>query len=59
MFWREKYVDAIRDKNTLLDINGLYLAGSEKTLRKAMIKEARLEIEDAKRRIAKYERIAL
>lgn len=58
IFWREAYVDACRDKNSMMDIKGLYLAGDHKTLREAKKAEAIENMADAKVRISKYERIA-
>lgn len=58
-FWRGAYVDACRDQNKIMDIPGLYLAGDYRTLREAKKAEAIAEINDAKRRIAKAQRIAL
>ena len=57
-FWREKYVEACRDKNSLMDVEGLYLAGDHRTIREAKKAEAIAEINDAKRRMAKAQRIA-
>lgn len=58
-FWRGAYVNACRDNNRIMDIQGLYLAGDYRTLREAKKAEAIAEINEAKRRIAKAQRIAL
>ncbi len=58
-FWRGAYVDACRDNNRIMDVQGLYLAGNYRTLREAKKAEAIAEINEAKRRIAKAQRIAL
>ena len=58
-FWRDAYVSACRDKNSIMDVKGLYLAGDYETLREAKKAEAITEINDAKRRMAKAQRIAL
>lgn len=57
-FWREQYVNACRDKNSIMDIKGLYLAGDHTTLREAKKAEAIAEINEAKQKIAKFQRIA-
>lgn len=57
-FWREVYVNACRDKNPIMDMQG-YLAGNYATIREAKKAEAIAEINDAKRRIANMQRIAL
>lgn len=58
-FWKEAYLDACRDKNTIMDVKGLYLAEGYETLREMKKAEAIAEINDAKVRIAKFERIAM
>ena len=58
VFWQEAYVNACRDKNRMMDIKGLYLAEGFETLREMKKAEAVAEMNDAKARIAKFERIA-
>lgn len=58
-FWREAYVSACRDKNPTMDIKGLYLADGFETLREMKKADAIAEINDAKRRMANAQRIAL
>ena len=58
-FWREKYVEACRDKNSIMDVSGLYLAGDYRTLREMKKAEAIAEINDAKQRKAKAQRAAM
>jgi len=56
-FWRGAYVDAIRETSTAADIHLSML--SDKTIRQSKIDEALENIEDAKRRIARFERVAI
>ena len=56
-FWQEKYVGAKRDKDDIIDVKLMYLDGS--TLRQERIKEAIEEINEAKEKIARFERYAL
>ena len=58
-FWREAYVSACRDKSSIMDVKSLYLAEGYETLREMKKAEAIAEINDAKRRMAKAQRIAL
>ena len=55
-FWREKYVDCMRDTRSTMDIHMSMLGGL--TVREQMIAEAIENINDAKARIARMERIA-
>lgn len=56
-FWRGAYVDAIRETSTAADIHLSML--SDKTIRQSKIDEALENIEDAKKRIARFERVAI
>ena len=56
-FWRGAYVDAIRETSTAADIHLSML--SDKTIRQSKIDEALENIEYAKRRIARFERVAI
>lgn len=58
-FWREAYVNACRDKNPIMDLKDSFLADGYETLREMKKAEAIAEINDAKRRMAKAQRIAL
>lgn len=57
-FWREQYVNACRDKNSIMDVKGLYLAGDHTTLREEKKADAIANINEAKQRIAKFQRIS-
>ena len=56
-FWREKYVEACREKSSVMDVK--YSIYDGRTLREVKKAEAIAEINDAKRRIANAQRIAL
>ena len=56
-FWREKYVEACRDRRSAMDIKMHYF--DELTLREQMKRDALNEIAEAKERIARFERIAI
>ncbi len=56
-FWREKYVQVKRSNNSMMDIKW-HMSLDGKTIRECELEEAIREMNEAKERIAKYERIA-
>lgn len=55
-FWRGMYVNALRETSSAIDIHLSMM--SDKTIRQAKIDEALENIADAKRRVARFERVA-
>lgn len=55
-YWREDYVEVMRNKNRVMDLHRML---EDETLREKRIREARENMNEVKARIARLERIAL